>query len=116
MMPNYNHICLSCEHTYDVQTSIGNRDAPSMCTECGLEGKRNWSGEGVAPMPMQNSFADGHTPARRKGMMKEAAEAMRLKGEAYSMDHRKRADINNEIRKIDHATQTTNTAKKGDKD
>ena len=102
-MPTYNHICLSCEQTYNVHTSIGNRDAPSICTHCGQEGKRNWSGKEVAPLPMQKSFADGHVPAGRKGVMREGAEAMRLKAESFNMKPEDRKEINREIRNLEKA-------------
>ena len=115
-MPTYSYRCTECDHVFDLQSSISARNEPKECPECGEEAKKNWSGEGVVPMPMHESFADGHIPSSRKGMMREAAEAMRLKSEAYSMDHRKRADINKEISKIDHATQTTHKAKPGEKD
>ncbi len=115
-MPTYSYRCIECDAVHDAWTTIAKRDEPQECPDCSGEAKRNWTGEGVAPIPMQNSWADGHVPEKRKGMMKEAAEAMRLKSEAYTMNHTERSDINREIRKIDHAgTSSGKTPKKGEK-
>lgn len=115
-MPTYSYRCVDCDEVQDIFTSIANRDKTQECWQCGGDAKRNWTGEGVAPMPMQNSWADGHVPEKRKGMMREAAEAMRLKSEAYTMNHTERGEINREIRKIDHAgTSSGKAPKKGEK-
>lgn len=118
-MPTYRYRCkiLDCSEEFDCFSSIAERDELKACPACEQEsGARLWSGDGVAPMPMQNSWADGHVPEKRKGMMREAAEAMRLKSEAYSMNHTERNDINREIRKIDHAgTSSGKAPKKGEK-
>lgn len=68
------------------------------CLDCSENaGPTEWQRVFQAPMNMERALPDG---TKRKGFadMKEAA---RLKVDAAGMDHRKRGDINAEIRKLE---------------
>jgi len=103
-MPTYSYRCTitTCEEVYDAVATISKREEPKDCPACGSKGtgQRNWSGRGVAPMPMHASWADGKAPAGRRADVRDHVEATRLEAESYEMRPEDRGPLKKEINTI----------------